>query len=91
MEGKYTLPKDGGLIEKELPRDLLHRYEKIPTRVFQTEQSGVNYLADMIVQMLNQHNEMHGHDDFYEDYNPFVLGLTTGRTPVGLYLSLIHI
>ena len=89
MEGKYTLPKDGGLIEKELPRDLLHRYEKIPTRVFQTEQSGVNYLADMIVQMLNQHNEMHGHDDFYEDFNPFVLGLTTGRTPVGLYRELV--
>ena len=90
MEGKYTLPKDGGLIEEKLPRDLLNRYEKMPTQVFQTEQMGVNYLADMIVQMLNQHNELHGQDDFYADFNPFVLGLTTGRTPVGLYRELVR-
>ncbi len=90
MEGKYTLPKDGGLIEKNLPRDLLHRYEKMPTRVFQTEKDGVTYLADMIVQMLHQHNEMHVQDDFYEDFDPFVLGLTTGRTPVGLYAELVR-
>lgn len=89
MEGKYTLPKDGGLIEKDVPRDLLHRYEKMPTRVFQTEQAGVTYLADMIVQMLCKHNAEHGQDDFYEDFNPFVLGLTTGRTPVGLYRELV--
>ena len=89
MEGKYSLPKDGGLIEAAAPNDLLHRYEKMPTKVFQTEQSGVNYLADMIVQMLHRHNEMHGQDDFYEDFNPFVLGLTTGRTPVGLYRELV--
>jgi len=89
IEGKYTLPKDGGLIETTLPRDLLHRYEKMPTKVFQTEQAGVTYLADMIVQMLHQHNEMHVEDDFYEDFNPFVLGLTTGRTPVGLYAELV--
>ena len=89
MEGKYTLPKDGGLIESTLPRDLLNRYEKMPTQVFQTEAQGVTYLADMIVQMLNQHNAMHGQDDFYEDFNPFVLGLTTGRTPTGLYRELV--
>ena len=89
MEGKYTLPKDGGLIESTLPRDLLNRYEKMPTQVFQTETQGVTYLADMIVQMLNQHNAMHGQDDFYEDFNPFVLGLTTGRTPTGLYRELV--
>ena len=89
MEGKYTLPKDGGLIAEKLPRDLLNRYEKMPTQLFETEQLGVNYLADMIVQMLNRHNEMHGQDDFYADFNPFVLGLTTGRTPVGLYRELV--
>ena len=77
------------MIEAAAPNDLLHRYEKMPTKVFQTEQSGVNYLADMIVQMLHRHNEMHGQDDFYEDFNPFVLGLTTGRTPVGLYRELV--
>ncbi len=89
MEGKYTLPKDGGLIEKNVPRDLLHRYEKMPTKVFETEQDGVTYLADMIVRMLRQHNQKCVQDDFYEEFDPFVLGLTTGRTPLGLYKELV--
>ncbi len=89
MESKYTLPKDGGLIEQAVPRDLLHRYEKMPTRVFATEQAGVDYVADKIVRAIRHHNEEYGHDEFYADYTPFVLGLTTGRTPVGLYRELV--
>ena len=89
MESKYTLPKDGGLIEQAVPRDLLHRYEKMPTRVFETERAGVNYLADKIVRMLKHHDEEYGHDEFCTDHTPFVLGLTTGRTPVGLYQELV--
>lgn len=90
MESKYTLPKDGGLLEQTAPQDLLHRYEKMPTHVFSTEQIAVNYVADQIVQKLRQHNEMFGQDEFYEDFSPFVLGLTTGRTPVGLYRELVR-
>ena len=30
MNNKYSLPKDGGLIEVSAPRDIIHRYEKIP-------------------------------------------------------------
>ncbi len=90
MESKYTLPKDGGLLEQAAPQDLLHRYEKMPTHVFSTEQIAVNYVADQIVQKLRQHNEMFGQDEFYEDFSPFVLGLTTGRTPVGLYRELVR-
>ncbi len=89
MESKYTLPKDGGLIEQSVPRDLLHRYEKMPTRVFDTERAGVNYLADKIVRMLRRHQEEYGHDEYCADFTPFVLGLTTGRTPVGLYQELV--
>lgn len=30
MNNKYSLPKDGGLIEVSAPRDIIHRYEKDP-------------------------------------------------------------
>ena len=29
MNNKYSLPKDGGLIEVSAPRDIIHRYEII--------------------------------------------------------------
>ena len=29
MNNKYSLPKDGGLIAESVPRDIIHRYEKI--------------------------------------------------------------
>ena len=56
MNNKYSLPKDGGLIEVSAPRDIIHRYEKIHTTVYENE---------------------------------YVLGLTTGRTPLGLYRELV--
>lgn len=34
MNNKYSLPKDGGLIEVSAPRDIIHRYEKIHTTDF---------------------------------------------------------
>ena len=37
MENKYSLPQDGGLIFEGTPRDIIHRYEKIPTSVFEVE------------------------------------------------------
>lgn len=84
---KYNLPKDGGLLFDLTPKDILHRFEKIPTNVFQNESIAVKYVADEIVRMINNH-------DYQEDSmtdivnNPFVLGLSTGRTPVGLYREL---
>lgn len=36
MNNKYSLPKDGGLIEVSAPRDIIHRYEKIHTTVYET-------------------------------------------------------
>ena len=37
MNNKYSLPKDGGLISESAPRDIIHRYEKIHTKVYENE------------------------------------------------------
>ncbi len=90
MNNKYSLPKDGGLITNAVPRDITHRYEKIMTSVFPSEYNGVNYVADMIVKAIKIHNENHLSNAVYDENQPFILGLTTGNTPIGLYLELVR-
>ena len=89
MNNKYSLPKDGGLIAESAPRDIIHRYEKIHTRVYENEYNGVLYVADTIVKAIRTYNEIHSSNEVYEEAQPFVLGLTTGRTPLGLYRELV--
>ncbi len=89
MNNKYSLPKDGGLITEKVPDDIIHRYEKINTRVYTNEFDGVQYVADSIVNAVNDYNDQHISNGIYEDAQPFVLGLTTGRTPLGLYRELV--
>ena len=79
MKSKYTLPKDGGLITTGVPSDIYCRYEKVPTQIFETEYAGVQHVADQVVVAINAHNGT----------EPFVLGLTTGKTPLGLYRELV--
>ncbi|MEG2771585.1 MAG: 6-phosphogluconolactonase [Alistipes sp.] len=88
MNSKYSLPKDGGLISTLAPRDIIHRCEKIRTVVYESEYQGVQYVADMIVKMIKTYNETHCSNQIYEEAQPFILGLTTGRTPLGLYHEL---
>ena len=83
MNNKYSLPKDGGLIAESAPRDIIHRYEKIGTRIYPSEYQGVQYVADAIVQAV------HDYEADGTDKTPFALGLTTGRTPLGLYHELL--
>lgn len=83
MNNKYSLPKDGGLIAESTPRDIIHRYEKIHTTVYENEYLGVQYVADTIVKAIRTYNELHCSNEVYEEQQPFVLGLTTGRTPAG--------
>ena len=89
MNNKYSLPKDGGLIEVSAPRNIIHRYEKIHTTVYENEYLGVQYVADTIVKAIRTYNEIHCSNEVYEESQPFVLGLTTGRTPLGLYRELV--
>ena len=79
MSSKYALPKNGGLIADGAFEDLTQRYERIATRVYESEYVGVQYIADSIVSAIKAHNEE----------RPFVLGLTTGKTPIGLYRELV--
>ena len=90
MNTKYALPKDGGLIADSAPSDIIRRYEKIPTSVFEHESEAVQYIADRIVQAIRKHNEYSLSNEIFEDAQPFVLGLTTGRTPLGLYRELVR-
>ncbi len=89
MKNKYSFPKDGGLVEESTPRDIIHRYEKIHTEVYENEYLGVQYVADMIVKAIRNYNDIHSSNEMYEEQMPFVLGLTTGRTPLGLYRELV--
>ena len=86
---KYQLPKHGGLVKDFAPRDIIHRYERMATRVFDSEYNGVQYVADVICRMVHAHSENASVRDIYEELPPFVLGLTTGRTPLGLYRELV--
>lgn len=90
MNNKYKLPKDGGAIADAAPHDIIHRYEKIPTQVFESEYQGVVYVADTICRMIRQHDNNTIVGDIYDERTPFVLGLTTGRTPLGLYRELVR-
>ena len=54
MNSKYQLPKDGGLDLKSAPRDIIHRYERMPARVFENESQGVQYVADIICRMIDR-------------------------------------
>ena len=89
MNSKYKLPKNGGLVKESAPRDIVHRYERIPTKVFESEYHGVQYVADLICRLVRAHGDNASARDIYEELPPFVLGLTTGRTPLGLYRELV--
>ena len=78
---KYSLPKDGGLIASAAPHDILHRYEKMQTKVYESEYDGVQHVADTIVKMIQTHNATYCSNQMYDEGNLFVLGLTTGRAP----------
>ncbi len=74
----FSLPKDGGLIEKDLPKDILHSYEKIPVELYEDAQEASEVIADEIVSAINNHQG-----------GKFKLGLTTGSSPISLYGELV--
>ena len=77
MAKHFTLPYDGGLIDKNLPAGILHTYEKIWTHVFPESRPASYEIADFIVNAINTHQS-----------GLFRLGLTTGATPTSLYNEL---
>ncbi len=77
MSKHFTLPYEGGLIEKDLPAGILHTYEKIWTHVYAESRPASYAIADFIVNSINAHKD-----------GLFRLGLTTGTTPTSLYNEL---
>nr|MCR5325252.1 hypothetical protein [Bacteroidales bacterium] len=49
MQKHFTLPYEGGLIEKGLPAGILHTYEKIWTKVYPESRPASYAIADQIV------------------------------------------
>ena len=77
MSKHFTLPYEGGLIDKNLPAGILHTYEKIWTHVYPESRPASYAIADIICDAINAHKD-----------GLFRLGLTTGSTPNTLYNEL---
>jgi len=73
----FSLPKDGGLLEKSVPSDVLHAYDKIFTDVYESAEKGSEVVADKIIAAIS--NNQGG---------LFRIGLATGSTPITLYRIL---
>ncbi len=79
MNPKFVLPKIGELpVSASL--ESICKFEKVPTLISPTAAEGAQKAADMVVKAINNHKV----DGL------FVLGLSTGRTPLGLYTELVN-
>ena len=77
----FSLPKDGGLLEAGLPKDILHGYDKVYTEIFEDPFHASETVAAEIMYDINSFNAA-------EHGRLFKLGLTTGSTPAQLYKLL---
>jgi glucosamine-6-phosphate deaminase len=80
MKSNYKLHKEGGLIQGAEPRDIVCRYEKINTTLLNSESQAADYVSDKIIEAINSKPASEG---------KFVLGLTTGKSPIGIYRQLV--
>ena len=78
MSDNFSLPYAGGLDARNLPKDILHGYEKIPAEIYSESRQAASAVADIIVNAINAKS----HDSMFR------LGLTTGTTPLFLYDEL---
>ncbi|MBR1927139.1 MAG: glucosamine-6-phosphate deaminase [Bacteroidales bacterium] len=77
----FSLPKDGGLIEGNLPKGILHSHEKITAEIFDDATNGSESVAQVIIKAISDHEKA-------SLPRAFKLGLTTGVTPSILYRRL---
>ena len=76
---KFTLPRDGGLIEAGLPNGIKHSYERIPAHIYEDEEVASAVMAQKIADAINGPSGV------------FRLGLTTGSSPVSFYRELVRL
>ncbi|MBR5176245.1 MAG: glucosamine-6-phosphate deaminase [Bacteroidales bacterium] len=77
----FSLPKDGGLIEENLPKGILHSHENITAEIFDDATIGSERIAQLIIKAISDHEKA-------SLPRAFKLGLTTGVTPLILYRRL---
>jgi glucosamine-6-phosphate deaminase len=77
----FTLPKDGCLLEENLPEGILHSFEKIPTEIYDDSTPASKAIAEIIIKSIADF-------DCAKEGRNFKLGLSTGVTPVSLYKVL---
>lgn len=75
---KFSLPKDGGLIEAGLPNGIKHTYERIPAHIYEDEVAASNRIAEKIIEAINT------------SPGGYRLGLSTGSSPVYIYQELVR-
>ena len=79
MNPKFVLPKIGELpISTSI--ESICKFEKVSTTICETEKAGADVAADIVISAIKEH----------KGEKPFVLGLSTGRTPLGLYRELVN-
>ena len=78
----YKLNKPGGLKPGADPADIIRKFEKVYTNIFASESSGSMYVAREIENCIREKQK------FGE---LCILGITTGKSPVGVFLSLVEI
>ena len=78
MDKHFTLPYDGGLIEKGLPKGILHSYENIPVEIRRDSYVASEEIADLIIKAINTAPK----DQLFR------LGLTTGSAAYVSFLTI---
>lgn len=68
MERNYKLPKEGGLEPGADPADIIRKFEKIYTNIYENEASGAMYVAREIARLhpretVGRRDVRTGHDD----------------------------
>lgn len=82
MERNYKLPREGGLEPGADPEDIIRRFEKIRTNIFENEASGAQYVAQEIAACIREKQA---------EGEMCVLGMTTGKSPVGLFRAMVDL
>lgn len=77
----YKLHNEAGLKPNAEPLDIISRYEHIPTTIVETAEEGSTYAAGQVAELIRE-KEVKG--------EPCILGLTSGKSPVGVYRELVR-
>lgn len=77
----YKLTTGGGLIAGEEPMDIITRYEKIPTIIVPSLNDGAISIANTVIAAIKEKTA---------NNESLVLGLSTGKSVIGVYKELVN-